>query len=96
MLDFFVFYSKELKGSAVRCRRWIRPLQRTGVVSSAPALPPRRPKEVDGPAAGTTVDIPDGLRPFCRVERHGRVVALVHENQARLRICCCCIILDIL
>lgn len=57
-------------------------MQRTGVVATTPGLPPRALSgSVDG--AGEVADIPDGLKPFCRPELDGRVMALVHENQVQ-------------
>lgn len=71
--------SKEQKGAAVRCRRWVRPLQRTGMVSSTSTFSPRAGSDQQ---AGAGADIiPEGLRPFCRPDVDGRVMALVHENQ---------------
>lgn len=72
----------------------MRPLQRTGVVTSTPALPPRAGAATVGAVEGeevaataaTAVDIPDGLKPFCRPELDGRVVAIVHENQVNASI----------
>lgn len=74
--------SKEQKGTAVRCRRWVRPLQRTGTAASTPALPHRAVAGTGAEGGDAGADLPEGLRPFCRPEGDGRVMALVHENQA--------------
>ena len=79
--------SKEQKGTAVRCRRWVRPLQRIGMVASTSAFPPRAGAGA-AQEEGAGADIPEGLRPFCRPDVDGRVVALVHENQVRLSAIC--------
>lgn len=63
----------------MRCRRWVRPLQRIGMVSNTSALSTRSSPGSAEEAGGA--DIPEGLRPFCRPDVDGRVVALVHENQ---------------
>lgn len=61
-------------------------MQRTGVVANTSAA--LTPHASSGAAAaeggGAQADIPEGLRPFCRPEVDGRVMAMVHENQARL------------
>lgn len=69
----------------------MRPLQRTGVVSNTPAaaaaaaaLTAHSSAAAAEDGGGAQADVPEGLRPFCRPDVDGRVLAMVHENQARL------------
>ncbi|CAN0349664.1 unnamed protein product, partial [Laminaria digitata] len=51
LLDRSSGFSKEQKGTAVRCRRWVRPLQRTGVVGIASTLSSGQAAAAAGAAA---------------------------------------------
>ncbi|CAM9346290.1 unnamed protein product, partial [Scytosiphon promiscuus] len=50
---------------------------------STPVSPPRAVSGTEAERGDAGADIPEGLKPFCRPEGDGRVMALVHENQAR-------------